>query len=124
MEIKYKDSNNAVHQIEEGFEHLMSGWPVGYTQITDAEAATILNPPKTNDQLWADYKASALSALSASDKTVLRIQEAVSLGKTTLSTPDVVAYMQHRADLRAILTMAQPATIPTALPSAPYPANT
>ena len=38
MQIKYKDSNNEVHQIPEGFEHLL---PAGCVQITDAEADAI-----------------------------------------------------------------------------------
>ena len=39
MQIKYKDSNNEVHQIPEGFERLL---PTGCVQITDAEADTLI----------------------------------------------------------------------------------
>jgi len=38
---KFKDVNNKVHEIEEGFEHLL---PVGATEITDAEAISLLTP--------------------------------------------------------------------------------
>ena len=54
MQIKYKDSNNEVHQIEEGFEHLL---PAGCVQITDAEADAITASkvvPPTYQELRAE----------------------------------------------------------------------
>lgn len=45
--MKYKDAQNKVHEIQDGSQHLMPGWPVGYTEITDAEAFALLNPPKS-----------------------------------------------------------------------------
>ncbi len=37
----YKDKNNKVHEIEEGFEHLL---PIGSVEITQAEADILLAP--------------------------------------------------------------------------------
>ena len=74
---------------------------------------------------WAAYQSSARAALMATDSTVARISEAISLGATTATTTDVVAFMQYRKTLRVILSQVQPTTIPTALPTKPpYPANT
>jgi len=82
-------------------------------------------PAPTAAQQWKTYQASAQAALDATDTTVHRVIEAVALGKTTLTAADVVIYMEYRASLRAILSEAQPETIPTALPAKPaYPANT
>lgn len=82
-------------------------------------------PPPTSAQLWAAYQGQAQAALSISDTTMHRIGEAVALGRTTWTAADVVAFMQWRQSLRAILSQAQPATIPTALPTKPaYPAGT
>lgn len=39
---KFKDTNNKVHEIEEGFEHLL---PSGTVEITEQEAAELLAPP-------------------------------------------------------------------------------
>ena len=59
MEIKYKDQNNQIHQIPEGFEHLMAGWPVGYVKITDKEAESIrlskVVPPTYSELRAAAY---------------------------------------------------------------------
>lgn len=69
MEIKYKDSNNQVHQIEEGFEHLMSGWPMGYTQITEIEAAQLLaSPAPTIDQIKSSLEQAVQAHLDAGAK--------------------------------------------------------
>ena len=39
---KFKDKNNQVHEIEEGFEHLL---PSGVIEITEQEAIVLLAPP-------------------------------------------------------------------------------
>lgn len=49
--MKYKDTQNKVHEIQDGFQHLMAGWPIGYTEITDEEAVILLTPVKTLDEL-------------------------------------------------------------------------
>jgi hypothetical protein len=74
---------------------------------------------------WSEYRRQALVALSATDITVARISEAVALGHTTWNAPDVVAVMNHRRDLRAILSQPQPDVIPAELPAHPgFPAGT
>jgi len=55
----YKDKNSKVHYLDSAeFEHLL---PAGCVQITDAEAAAILNPPLTIEEV----KANKLAALAA-----------------------------------------------------------
>jgi hypothetical protein len=55
------------------------------------------------------------------DKTHRRIGEAVALGLTSWSSPDVVAWVAYQRALRALL----PATDQTVLPEQPpYPAGT
>lgn len=74
---------------------------------------------------WDAYKAEAQTALNDTDDIVLRVVEAVALGLTTYTTADVVAFVNYRRELRAILTETQPAVIPTSLPTKPaYPAGT
>ncbi len=63
----------------------------------------------------------AINALAESDKTMLRIQEAVSLGLTTWATGDIVAWVNYRRSLRTLVT----SNVAQSLPSKPaYPANT
>ena len=50
----FKDANNQVHAIEEGFEDLL---PTGCTEITKEEADAIANPPPTPEQIVAQYTA-------------------------------------------------------------------
>lgn len=79
----------------------------------------------TKKELWSDYQTLAKDTLSKTAVTVERIAEAVSLGLTTWTAVDVVAFMQYRRDLRAILSQVQPTIIPSALPIAPaYPSGT
>jgi hypothetical protein len=58
MEIKYKDSDNNIHQIEEGFEHLMPSYPLGYTLITDEEA-DLITASKVVPPTYAELRATA-----------------------------------------------------------------
>tara|TARA_R110000803_G_scaffold3373_4_gene11431 strand:- start:86 stop:349 length:264 start_codon:yes stop_codon:yes gene_type:complete len=60
MQIKYKDSNNEVHQIEEGYEHLL---PAGCIQITDAEADAI-NASKVVPPTYQQLRASAYPSIA------------------------------------------------------------
>jgi hypothetical protein len=67
------------------------------------------------------FTASVKTALDASDKTMFRISEAVTLGLTTWSTADVVAWVTYRRALRALLG----ASTVTSLPARPaYPVGT
>jgi hypothetical protein len=58
MESKYKDLDNNIHQIPEGFEHLMAGYPIGYTLVTDEEAALII-ASKVVPPTYAELRATA-----------------------------------------------------------------
>ncbi len=95
--------------------------PTGYTVMddTDARYAAYLIA-----QQWQAYQAQARQALASTDITVTRITEGVVKGTCALTNADVGAYMNYREALRAILVEAQPATIPTSLPTAPFPAGT
>ena len=62
----------------------------------------------------------ATRLLSASDNTMLRIQEAVALDLTTWVSADVIAWVNYRKALRAIIA-AGGGTLPT---KPAYPANT
>ena len=62
MEIKYKDSDNNIHQIEEGFEHLMPSYPLGYTLITDEEA-NLITASKVVPPTYAELRASAYPSM-------------------------------------------------------------
>ena len=95
--------------------------PTGYTVMddTDSRYAAYLTA-----QQWQAYQTQARIALDKTDITVNRITEGVVKGTCALTNADVVAYMNMREALRAILTQAQPATIPTSLPAAPFPAGT
>ncbi len=94
-----------------------------------SNGALTLAPPPTAAQIaaqqWAAYQAGAKELLAACDVTMHRIVEAVALGKTTWTALDVAAFAQYRQQLRAILSQAQPATIPAAYPAKPpFPAGT
>ena len=65
----------------------------------------------------------AQSALTKTDTTMLRVQEAITLGLTTATTADVVAFVQYRKALRAIVDGTD--TTSTSLPAQPaYPQGT
>lgn len=65
----------------------------------------------------------ARAAIAASDVTMLRVADAVAVGKTTWTAADVVAWATYRRALRALIDGADSAA--TALPARPaYPANT
>ena len=67
------------------------------------------------------FIASAKAALDLSDTTMHRIVEAVSLGLTTWTTADVVAWVTYRRALRSLLTASSVTTLP-ARPA--YPVGT
>jgi hypothetical protein len=51
----YKSPDNRVHWIES--EEFTSLLPVGSAAITDEEAASLSNPPKSHDAMWQEIKA-------------------------------------------------------------------
>lgn len=65
MERKYKDPSNKVHQIDDQFVSLL---PAGCVEITDAEAAAILSPAPSLEQVKAN-KLAELDALLGDWKT-------------------------------------------------------
>lgn len=61
------------------------------------------------------------SALFQSDVVLVRVQEAVSLGLTTWTTTDVVAWSNYRRNVRALMRSEFPGTLPD---KPPYPVGT
>jgi hypothetical protein len=79
--------------------------------------------PPSSAQLWAVYQAQAKAALDNSDTTMHRVSEAIALGLNTAAGADVVAFVNYRRALRAIVST-QNGT-PGMLPTKPaYPAGT
>lgn len=118
---------DSVEITQEEHTSLMAGQSAGKIITADSSGAPILQdrPAPTATQQWSTYQAKAKAALSSSDTSMLRIYEAVILGDTTMESPDVVAYVKWRQELRAILSTAQPEEIPDALPAMPaYPVGT
>ena len=87
------DSNNVDYQV-------YLAW------LSAGNTPTPYTPPNT-------LPAEAQSALTASDETMKRIQEAVILGTTTWTTADVVAWVNYRRALRELLTSTTVGTLPT-----------
>lgn len=107
--------------------YLPDGSKRDITELGIAPPADALSdpPPPSDAERWIDYQTAARAALVKTDVTMARIAEAVALGDTTWGAIDVVAFLQHRRDLRAILSQPQPEIIPTELPAHPgYPAGT
>lgn len=80
-------------------------------------------PAPTTQQLQIQLKSLASSALAKTDIVVARIQEAISLGETTATAGDVMAFMNYRKALRAIVSGAD-ITNTTLPPQPAYPAGT
>ncbi len=76
--------------------------------------------PIVNREIIAS-QLSAVRALAATDITMNRIIEAVSMERTGFAAPDVVEFMKYRQALRAIVTANVPMTLPVA---PPFPAGT
>lgn len=73
---------------------------------------------------WADIQAQAKSQLDDSDTSMHRVTEAVVMDESTLTTPDVVTFIQWRRALRTIVqTESGDPTIPLPI-KPPYPAHT
>jgi hypothetical protein len=68
--------------------------------------------PYTPD-LLTPFIASVQSALDNTDTTMHRISEAISLGLTTATATDVVAYVNYRRALRVLLKSTTVGTLPT-----------
>jgi hypothetical protein len=86
----------------------------------------VITPYSEPPMTFTQFQAQAKDALAATDPVVAQITEAVALGDTTLSAPDVIAYMQYRRALRVIIIAPadNPNNIAMVLPVQPaIPAN-
>ena len=113
----FKATDNKLHFLDDdSFVYLL---PQGSIQITDAEAVALIQPTQT--QLLLAFKEEAKTALASTSVTMERILEGVSLGNTTLTTPDVVAWMDYRKALRISISATTIGILPT---KPPYPIGT
>ena len=97
---------------------LVTNQGIGWTYANGAFTA-----PPAPTPAPIPLKQQAQSALTKTDTTMLRVQEAITLGLTTATTADVVAFVQYRKALRGIVDGTD--TTSTSLPAQPaYPANT
>lgn len=72
-------------------------------------------PPPSSAEQWAAYQAFAVAVLQSTDAVIPKVVEAVILGKNNFTGADVVAFMQWREQLRAIIAA------PTGDPSVSLP---
>lgn len=92
---------------------------VGWSATERGGSWTFAAPATTAETLTQ----AARAAIAETDVTMLRVADAVAVGKTTWTTTDVVAWATYRRALRAIIDGTDTAS--TALPTKPaYPANT
>ena len=98
------DPNNADYQAYQGWV------AAGNTP----DPAPIPNP-------LPSFIASVQAALATSDETLKRVQEAISLGTNSATSADVVAFVNYRRALRALLSASTVLTLPT---KPPFPAGT
>lgn len=97
--------------------HLAGGlWAVYYGTL-------VPYAPPPQPQTWTSYQATAMAALNDSDTTMLRIAEGVTLGLTTWTAADVVAWADYRRALRVIAGAAS-GTAGMLPAKPPYPAGT
>jgi hypothetical protein len=118
---------DAVEITTERHADMLRGQTEGWVIDADENGAPYLRDPAppTAESQWRAYQTKAKDALTASDTSMLRIYEAVILGDTTMESPDVVAFVKWRQEVRAILSAAQPDELPTDLPTMPaYPVGT
>lgn len=83
------------------------------------DGTIFLAPTESPAQLLAAFQQSTQAALSATDTTFARIQEAITLGLTTAADPSVIAWIEYRKALRAEVratVVGMLATAPTAYP--------
>ena len=93
---------------------------VGWTYLNGVFTAPPAQAPTAQQQLSA-FISTVQSAINASDETMKRVQEAISLGTNSATSPDVVAFVQYRRALRTLLSSSTVTTLP-AKPA--YPAGT
>lgn len=91
-----------------------------YAEIADDDPRFVVW--QADQQKAQGLRRPAIAALAGSDATMNRIAEAVALGLSSWTSPDVVAWVKYRRSLRGIVTGASSAT---ALPARPaFPSGT
>ena len=85
--MKYKDLNNNVHDIEEGFEYLL---PSGSVKITDAQATALLKPPPETPDEANTRKDSQVEAEIGTDVVRIIMETVVPLIDPSLSVTDII----------------------------------
>jgi hypothetical protein len=117
---------DAVEVSDELHASLLAAQATGKIIQADANGNPIAaDPPAaTGAELWAAHQGQAQTALSDADVTMTRIMEAVALGSNSWTSPDVVAFVNYRRSLRAVLS--SPTGDPTqSLPTKPaFPSGT
>jgi hypothetical protein len=97
----------------------------GETVIFGTDLPSVESLSDGNALAWREYQNRSKEALEKTSVTMERIAEAVAFGQTTWDAPDVVVFLQHRRDLRAILSQPKPDVIPDELPAHPgFPTGT
>ena len=83
--------------VDSGVAQVNNQWQVNYQlePLTPDELASV-----AASDLSA-FQQSAQTALSATDTTFARIQEAITLGLTTATDPSIIAWIEYRKALRA-----------------------
>lgn len=102
----FQDNVGKVHGID----------PTDAVDLEAAIAAELIDitsswPPPSNP--LPAFIASVQSALTASDETMKRMQEAVALGLNTVTATDMVAFVNYRRSLRTLLTSTTVGVLPT-----------
>jgi len=99
---KFKDTNNQVHAIEEGFEYML---PAGCIEITDAEAVELVTPPEKTPQEIEDMQIAQVEAELGSNAIRIIIETIVPMiqdGSIASKTPDeiiITAKANRKAEL-------------------------
>jgi len=111
----FKDTLNKLHFLDNASD-AAKYLPIGCIAITDAEALILQTPvviPPTPAQLLTTYQELAKVALTATDTTFARIQEAITLGLVLNTDTVVVAWINYRKALRAEMKATAVGTLPT-----------
>ena len=106
------------------YNALLDGQSTGRYITADASGNPVLTDPQapTPAQLVVAFQQSAQDALSATDSTFARIQEAITLGLVPAVDPTVVAWIDYRKALRAEIKAISVGTL--AVKPTTYPAGT
>lgn len=115
---------DAVEITDAEYQALLAGQSAGKIISADASGNPVLaDPPApTPAQLLTAFQQSAQAALSATDATFTRIQEAITLGLVSATDASVVAWIEYRKALRAEIKATAVGTL--AVKPAIYPAGT